>query len=194
MSESVQSEIERLLREGLDHYGAGEMSEAFRAWKAVVALDPHNVEALDYLESADRRSQRQLPPSERMSDASRRVTFEARALLGRQDFEGAFDLLCGAAESGPANLEMEATLELVRGRLLRQYRQRVGDLGSVLSLCKDPGDLAKFNLPADAGFMLSMIDGATSLADLISLSSMDAFGAMRIVQQLLDAEIVGFSP
>jgi hypothetical protein len=190
----MQSEIERLLREGLDHYGAGEMSEAFRAWKAVVELDPHNVEALDYLESADRRSQRQLPPSERMSDASRRVAFEARALLGRQDFEGAFDLLCGAAESGPANFEMEATLELVRGRLLRQYRQRVGDLGSVLSLCKDPGDVAKFNLPADAGFMLSMMDGATSLADLISLSGMDAFGAMRIVQQLLDAEIVGFSP
>jgi hypothetical protein len=194
MSESNQSEIERLLKEGLDHYGAGEMSEAFRAWKAVVELDPHNVEALDYLESADRRSQRQLPPSERLSDVSRRIVFEARTLLGRRDFEGTFDLLCGAAESGRANLEMEATLELVRGRLLRQYRQRVGDLGSVPRLRKDPGDVAKFNLPADAGFMLSMMDGATSLADLISLSGMDAFGAMRIVQQLLDAEIVGFSP
>jgi hypothetical protein len=190
----MQSRIERLLQEGLDHYGAGELSEAFQAWNAVVALDPHNVEALDYLESADRRSQRQLPPSERMSDAGRRIVFEARTQLGRRNFEGAFDLLsCGAAESKPANLEMEATLELVRSRLLKQYRQRVGDFDSVPTLRKDPGDVAKFNLPADAGFMLSLMDGATSLADLISLSGMDAFGALRIVQQLLDAEIVGFS-
>jgi hypothetical protein len=194
MGESGKSKTKQLLQQGLDHYGGGEFAEAFQAWNAVLALDPHNAEALDYMESADRRSQRTLPAKERMSDAARRIVFEANILLDQNDLESAFDLLIGGAESASLNLGLEATLELVRSGLFRQYREKIGDLGSVPTLRKDPCDMAKFNLPADAGFMLSLMDGSTSLADLISLSGMDAFAALRIVQQLLDAEIVGLSP
>jgi actin-like ATPase involved in cell morphogenesis len=38
--------------------------------------------------------------------------------------------------------------------------------------------------------MLSLIDGTTGMADLISLSGMDAFEALRIVGNLLDSEIL----
>lgn len=193
MGESGNSKTQQLLQQGLDHYGAGEIAEAFRAWREVLKHDPGNAEAVDYLESADRRSSRNLPSSERMPDAARGFVFEAQRLLDHDDFEGAFDLLRSGAESQESNLGLEAMLELVRSGLFRQYRARMGDLDSVPTLCKDPGDVTKFNLPADAGFMLSLMDGSTSLADLISLSGMDAFVALRIVQQLLDAEIVGLS-
>lgn len=193
MGDPTESKTRQLLQQGLDHYGAGEIAEAFRAWQEVLVREPDNTEALDYLESADRRSERSLPPSERMSDAARRVLFEASRLLDQSDFESAFDLLSSIAESGPPNLRFEATVELVRCGLFRQYRRQMVDLGRVPTLRKDPGDVAKSNLPADAGFVLSLMDGSTSLVDLISLSGMDAFAALRIVQQLLDAEIVELS-
>jgi hypothetical protein len=48
----------------------------------------------------------------------------------------------------------------------------------------------KFNLPAQAGFMLSLIDGDTSVGDIVSLSGMDSFEALRVLNGLVDAGIV----
>ena len=48
-----QKEVARLLREGLDAYGEGDAEAAVRAWQAVLALDPRNADALDYIESLD---------------------------------------------------------------------------------------------------------------------------------------------
>ena len=81
-------------------------------------------------------------------------------------------------------------MELVRSRLYRAYRDRMGDLDRVPRLKSDAGDLTQFNLPSDAGVVLSMIDGNTPLADLISLSGMDAFEALHTLNALLDSGIV----
>ena len=51
--------------------------------------------------------------------------------------------------------------------------------------------ITKFNLPSDAGFLLSLVDGSTSVADLVSLSGMDAFEALRTFRGLLETGIVG---
>lgn len=78
----------------------------------------------------------------------------------------------------------------MRSRLLRRYTERVGNLDGIPTLKNGAGDLTSHNLPSDAGFMLSLIDGTTGMADLISLSGMDAFEALRIVGNLLDADIL----
>jgi hypothetical protein len=152
-------------------------------------LDPHNTEALDYIQTADRRDQRRLPLEEQMSDAARHVVHTVNDLAERGDWEAALDLLRSPVDAERTALEYEATVELVRSNLLRSYSHRVGDLSGVL-VQKGGGDLTGFNLPPDAGFVISLIDGTTSIADLISLSGMDAFEALRIVGHLLDADIV----
>ena len=48
----------------------------------------------------------------------------------------------------------------------------------------------KFNLPTTAGFVLSLVDGSTSVNDLMSLSGLDAFDTLRILTGLIDAGIV----
>ena len=55
MANSKLEEIDRLLREGLDHYGYDDVAAAILVWKGVLALDPGNVEAADYIKTADRR-------------------------------------------------------------------------------------------------------------------------------------------
>ena len=55
----------------------------------------------------------------------------------------------------------------------------------------DPASIARYNLSANAGFLLSRLDGSTSVDELVSLSGMDAFETLRILNRLIDAEIIG---
>jgi hypothetical protein len=49
-------------------------------------------------------------------------------------------------------------------------------------------------LPANAGFVLSMVDGSTSVNEILALSGMDPFEAVRVVNKLLEVGIVEVSP
>jgi hypothetical protein len=174
MPESTDQQIARLLREGLDHYGLDEVEAAVQAWRRVLALDPTHAEALDYLESAERQGH----------TASGALPSDASALLDGGDLEGAYDRLAGAAarEAKPV-LEIEASLELLRARLVGGYREALG-ASAVPVLRGEPEAIRGLDLPADAGFMLSLVDGTTPVADLISLSGMDDFNALRTLMRL----------
>ncbi|MCZ6785444.1 MAG: hypothetical protein O7G30_19280 [Proteobacteria bacterium] len=192
MSESKEERVSRLLNEGLEHYGMGEVAKAILVWEEVLVLEPKSADAVDYIRTADRRKHPRPPKNAAGSGdaAIRSIAEEAQTLIQAEGFEEALDLLRSAAEAQPTSLEIQANLELVRSRLYRRYRERVGDLEQVAVLNADPNAITKFNLPSDAGFMLSMIDGATSVEDLISLSGVDAFEALRLLQGLLDTGIV----
>lgn len=198
MTENTKDTIQRLLREGLDLYGVDEVTAAIMTWQKVLELDPENVEAHDYLRTADRR---RLPRGDAAAGAgpagkgaggpARSVVIpEARLLLRRGDFAGAVDLLEGVSGPDTGDLEYQAILDLARGRLYADYCERVGDLGRVPRVRGDAGELTQFNLPANAGFVLSMVDGHTCLEDLIALSGMDAFEALHTLCGMLDAGIV----
>ena len=53
----------------------------------------------------------------------------------------------------------------------------------------DKAEVRLFNLPADAGFLLSLVDGKTTIQEIVSISGMDAFDSFRILKCLLDAKI-----
>lgn len=187
---SRAEEIARLLAVGLDAYGMGEVSEAMIAWREALRLDPGNREARDYIHAADRR---QSPDPARAADAddtTAELVREARQVLHQGDLEAAHDLFQTAAEQAPTSLEIQAYLDMLRSRLFKLYRARVGDLDAVPNLRVETREITRYNLPKDAGFVLSLVDGRTPLSDVISLSGMDAFGALRLVHGLIDARIL----
>jgi hypothetical protein len=57
-----------------------------------------------------------------------------------------------------------------------------------------PSEVLKYNLPAPAGFLLSIIDGSVSIDELLQVSGMDPFEALRALHNLLDAGIVEARP
>jgi hypothetical protein len=53
-----------------------------------------------------------------------------------------------------------------------------------------PQEILRFNLPPNAGFVLSMIDGHTSADELVALAAMDPFETLHTLGKLMDAGIV----
>ena len=190
MDESKEDKISRLLREGLDHYGLGSVGEAILVWKQILVLDPGNAEAEDYIQTADRRKVPRPEPSEKAQNAQSAAIAAAHELIEASEFESALDLLASTADGQTFDIEIEATIELVRSCLHREYRAAVGDLSVIPVLSVEPSEITQFNLPPNAGFLLSMVDGVTDLESLISLSGMDAFTAFRTAKALFDTGIV----
>lgn len=186
MSDGSENRVATLLQQGLELYGTGDVARAFLVWSEALELDPGNEEALDYMRDADRRTK---PRGDSFERGGSPVVEDARRLLRSNDAEAALELLSSAPNGG--SLENEAMIELLRANLFQTYRERIGDLGQVARLVTSAvDDLHRRNLPPSAGFMLSMIDGLTPLCDLVAVSGMDRFEAMRSLCRMQEAGIV----
>jgi hypothetical protein len=212
MAESKEDKIQRLMREGLNHYGMGAVEEALRSWREVLRLDPDHPEARDFVATAEEAAHAAAPPSRPQKAAAREIEVpehaaadlppdegeasldelvsEGQRLVREEELEAGLDLLEAVVRRDPRRLEVHGHIESVRSRLVKRYRDRMGDLDGVPRLSLDLSDVMKFNLPAHAGFMLSLIDGDTALGDIVSLSGMDSFEALRVLNGLIEAGIV----
>lgn len=182
----VGDEICRLMAKGLDLYALGQVSEATACWQRVLSLDPAHPEARDYLQAAGCEPEPAAPPPRRAP----RLLDEALRQLRARAFPEALDLLETQVRKEPADLEGQAFLDLARATLLRVYRTRAGSGDRVPRLRIQPSEVMKYNLPAPAGFLLSLIDGRIALDELLAVSGMDPFDALRALANLLDAGIV----
>jgi tetratricopeptide (TPR) repeat protein len=184
MSESVQERIARLLAEGLELFGEDRVEQAAIRWREVLSLDPGQREARDYLESAGLAA-----PSE-AAGAARALGAQALAQAARGEPGEALALLRSAAEAAPDDLELQGALELVRARLYETYRERMLDGAGLPRVLVASDQLLRFNLPPDAGFVLSMIDGHTRVDDLVTVTGMDPFDVLHVLGRLEAAGIV----
>lgn len=185
MSTSNEEKVARLLQQGLEFYGTGDIPRAFLVWNEVLELEPGNEEALDYMRDADRRAK---PRGDVRDEVVGSLVEDARRIAHDQDPESALELLTSMPPGGP--LENEAMAELLRARLFRDYTEQVGDLSCCPRVVGNGDGLQGRNLPPSAGFLLSMVDGVTPLADLISVSGMDRFEALRSIHRMRVAGIL----
>ncbi len=110
------------------------------------------------------------------------------------DLESAHEFLRMAAELDPERIELEGYVDQVRSQLVKQYRDRVGDTSRAPRIVGDPAAITRFNLPANAGFLLSFVDGNTTVDEIITLSGLGTFEALRILDRLLEADIATVTP
>ena len=184
MTQNNEELVARLLQQGLESYGIGDVAQAFLLWNEALELDPGNEEALDYMRDADRRSK----PRGDASGGAVAIVEDARRLAHTESEEMALELLTSMSSGGA--LEAEAMVELLRARLFRRYGRELGDLSRIPRVSGEGGDLQGRNLPPSAGFLLSMVDGMTPLSDLLSVSGMDRFEALRSIHRMHEAGIL----
>ena len=193
MAESKEEQISQLMEEGLRHYGEGRMDQAAGCWREVLRLEPGHSEAQDYLRSAG-LDPGEIELLEVVGEADASLLADALALFRKGEAQESLEMFETLARENPRRMELQGYLELVRSHLFGYYRDRVPDASSLLKIKITPEEIMRFNLPADAGFVLSMVDGNTSVNEILALSGMDPFDAMRVVNNLLEAGIVEVKP
>ncbi len=193
MTESKEAMVSRLMEEGLHHYGEGRMDQAAGCWREVLRLEPGHPQAEDYLRTAgfdDGEVELSLASGE--GDAS--LLADALELFRKGEVQESLELFETLANENPRRMEIQGYFELVRSHLYKYYHEQVTDPSRVLKVKIAPEEMMRFNLPANAGFVLSMVDGRTSVNEILALSGMDPFDAVRVVGKLLEAGIVEVSP
>ncbi len=190
MDESrTTKKIRALLQEGLDHYGEGRVEEAERCWGEVLFLDSDNAEARDYLQTL--LDEGEIPKRDAAPPAGPGdLVDDALGLMHEGHLEAALELFETVTRRESDRLDVQGYVDMVRSKLLTRYRERVGGMDAVPAVVMGGGDLMKYNLPATAGFLLSLVDGRTAVNDLVSLSGLDPFDALRTLSSLLEAGIL----
>ena len=176
MAESPRERTARLLAEGLELFGQDRVEQAVACWREVLALDPTHREARDYLESAGVT----VAGGDERAHVARGLALAEQALV----------LLASATQRTPHDLEAQAAFDLLRAHLYAKDCARIGSTSGRPRLKVDPEQLLRFDLPPEAGFLLSMLDGHTRIEELLTVSGLDAFEVLHLLVRLQTAGIV----
>lgn len=208
MDRSLRDKVAHLLKRGLNHYGLGEIEAAIACWENVRELDPENAAARDYLESAydelgPRRRAEQAavaedgpkaeppsPPPTSPPPGGDDLVAKGLELYRKGRLEEALEPLQQAAQLNQERLDVQGYLELVRGRLTKQYEQEIGDRGRAVKLAVSPAELVHRELGPEEGYLLAQVDGSVTLDELLSLSTVGRFRTLSILARLLRDRII----
>ena len=187
IEEAARAETAR----GLELYGQGRPEEAAAAWRRALELDPAQEEARDYLRTAgfDEERAATTPAAGGGDGDAAALLGEAAELVARGDGREALGLLLAIA-GDDEGLEVQATVEMLRAHLFARHLVITDEGRAVPAVRLEEGELLRFNLSRDAGFLLSLVDGATSTRDLIAVSGMDPFDALDDLVRLGESGVI----
>jgi hypothetical protein len=106
------------------------------------------------------------------------------------DFSGALDLALRICERDPNHQEAHSLAKKCRDVLEDMYTSRIADMSKVPTIIMGPDQIRWLSLNHRSGFLLSMIDGISSVDDLMDISGMQRLDALRIVCSLLEQKVI----
>ncbi|MBW2734406.1 MAG: hypothetical protein JRH20_18620, partial [Deltaproteobacteria bacterium] len=141
------------------------------------------------------------PPSQSYEDIAREfidgsgarvetMVAGARELYDQGTFEGSLWLCQKILKLDAEHGETLKLLKRNQEVLLEHYNTCLGDLSGVPKVQVSQGDIVWHKLDHRAGFLISRIDGMLTYDDILDISGMDRFEAMRILAQLVDQGVL----
>jgi hypothetical protein len=115
---------------------------------------------------------------------------QARRLHQEGQDENALFLLTRLLELAPLHPEATALLTECRGALERQCLSAIGTESAMLVPSVSAEELKTFALDHVSGFLFSLIDGATSVENLLDISGLPRLLALRHLRNLIDRGLV----
>ena len=166
--------INKLLDEGLDHYGRGLESEAVRCWRAVLELDSQEPHALDYLRAAG--ISMSIAPPKMLVD---QVKLERFMALSRYD--SALNLLTDARARGAGDPGLDRGIRVLEATIERRVQELLGDLEQVPRVCKN---ICLPTLDLDQASLMDFVDGSATYAQILERSDLGRHATAQGIAQL----------
>jgi hypothetical protein len=113
-----------------------------------------------------------------------------RVSLG--DYTGALEIAEKLLDVDPDDEAIKVVAESCRGILKQMYTARVGPLDRVPLVMVARDQLRWLSIDHRAGFVLSLVDGVSSLEMILDVSGMPELDALRILSELAQQRIISF--
>ena len=108
------------------------------------------------------------------------------------DYTGALEMAELILAEDPSNLEAAECGENCRTVLESMYAARLAPLDRTPIVVVAPTHMRWLSIDHRAGFVLSLIDGASSVETILDVSGMPKLDALRILHELVQQKIVAF--
>ncbi|EYF02043.1 hypothetical protein [Chondromyces apiculatus] len=106
------------------------------------------------------------------------------------DYSGALVLAESILDETPDDITIRRYAESCNEMLRQTYKARIGDGSQVLRILISNEQIRSLNLDHRAGFLLSCIDGMSSIDDVLDVCGMRELDALRILYELVQENIV----
>jgi hypothetical protein len=109
------------------------------------------------------------------------------------DFTGALVIAESILEADPEDLDAKRYAQSCREVLMQMYSARLGALTQVVNIAIPSDQIRWLSLDHRAGFLLSLVDGASSVEELLDICGMPRLDALRILYQLLEQRVIALA-
>lgn len=103
------------------------------------------------------------------------------------DFRTTLILAEAILDEDPTHLPAKCYADACKALLLQMYFGRIGDKTGVPRVVMTPGQIKELLFDNRAGFILSCIDGVSTVDEVLDMSGMEPLDALRILYELLQA-------
>ncbi|MCB9586431.1 MAG: hypothetical protein H6718_13595 [Polyangiaceae bacterium] len=110
------------------------------------------------------------------------------------DFTGALVIAESILESDPDHADARRYADSCREVLTQMYAARLGQLDQVVAVAVPPDQIRWLSLDHRAGFLLSLVDGMTSIEEILDVSGMTRLDALRIMFTLVQQRVIALEP
>jgi hypothetical protein len=130
------------------------------------------------------------PPRGKFEGALREI--KDRYAMG--DYSGALLTAEGILEADPDQPDAIRYANRCRQVLTDMYSARIGQMSQVASVAVPPDQIRWLSLDHRAGFLLSLVDGQSTLDEVLDISGMPRLDALRILFSLIEERVVTLAP
>jgi hypothetical protein len=142
---------------------------------------------IDMPESAPRAS----PAPEPISSAQLAPMYaDMKDRYAMGDFTGALVIADSILEVDAEDPEARRYAESCRNVLTQMYSARLGSLNQVVNVAIPVDQIRWLSLDHRAGFLLSLVDGISTVEELLDISGMTRLEALRIMYTLLEQRVI----
>jgi hypothetical protein len=119
---------------------------------------------------------------------------DVRELFDAGDFRSALVMAEALLESQPDHAEALSCVASCRETLAKKYLSRLGGLAKILRVAMPPDEIRWLSLDHKAGFLLSCIDGTSSIEEVLDVACMHEFEAIRILHDFRELGVIEILP
>jgi hypothetical protein len=106
------------------------------------------------------------------------------------DFTGALVVAESILDTNPEDEDAKRYAQSCREVLTQMYAARIGPMDQIAVVAVPPDQITWLSLDHRAGFLLSLVDGVSSIEEILDISGMTRLDALRIMYTLVQQNVI----